>query len=160
MNETLTESDIGFLTRAIEWSEKGVAAGERPFGAMIVGPDGTVLSEAHGVGNAAKDVTAHAEVTVIRMLAGKYDRETLSRSTLYSSTEPCAMCAGAIFWAHIGRLVFGLSEERLRPVRNAVEPTALEMKAAAVLATGGYPTVVLGPALEEEALDPHRKFWV
>jgi len=141
-------------------AELAVATGERPFGAVIVGADGTIISEAHGHSIAQKDLTSHAEVTAIRNLHGRYDRAFLAGCTLYSSAEPCAMCAGAIYWANIQRVVFGLSEERLRMLRDVSEHTsALQMKCEAVLATGGHPTVVIGSVLEDEAIVPHLGFW-
>src|ERR1700735_5111434 len=81
-------------------------AGDHPFGAILVGPDGTVLMEqGNGYSSEGGDMTAHAE----RLLASRskaYDKGLLAQSTLYTSAEPCAMCAGAIYWAGIGRVVF------------------------------------------------------
>lgn len=158
--ETVTEADLVFMRRAIAQSEQALVDGERPFGAVIVGPDGVVIAENHGRSFAGKDLTAHAELTAVRSLSDRHSREYLLGATLYSSTEPCAMCAGAIYWAHIGRLVYGISEERLRDIRNFTEPTALTVKAKTVLDTGGHPTTVIGPVLEEEAVVPHQKYWL
>ena len=159
-SQTVTEADLAFMRRAIAQSEQALVDGERPFGAVIVGPDGVVIAENHGRSFAGKDLTAHAELTAVRSLSDRYGRDYLLGSTLYSSTEPCAMCAGAIYWAHIGRLVYGISEERLRDIRNTTESTALTIKARSILDTGGHPTLVIGPLLEKEAVEPHRKYWL
>ncbi|MCS6759535.1 MAG: nucleoside deaminase [Candidatus Devosia euplotis] len=158
--QAVTTADLVFMRQAIAQSEKALADGERPFGAVIVGPDGVVIAENHGRSFAGKDLTAHAELTAVRSLSDRYGRDYLLGSTLYSSTEPYAMRAGTIYWAHIGRLIYGISEERLRDIRNATEPTALTIKAESILDTGGHPTLVIGPALEEEAVEPRRKYWL
>ncbi len=156
----LSDSDLSFLRRAIAQSEQALIDGERPFGAVIVGPDGTVLVETHGQSNAERDLTAHAELTAVRRLGARYSRDYLAQCTLYSSTEPCAMCAGAIYWANIGRLVYGIGEHKLRDIRNHTQNTALTMAAKAVLDTGGHATQVIGPVLEDEACAPHLRYWL
>src|SRR5262245_19800883 len=158
--EAVAPHEYAFLRRAFEYAEKALAAGERPFGAVVVDRDGVVLSEAHGHGIGRGDPTAHAETTAIRSLPRDVSPERLAAATLYSSVEPCAMCAGAIYWSNIRRVVFGVSEERLRPIRDVGEHRpVLRIKCAAVLATGGYPIEVIGPVLEDEGLGPHLRFW-
>jgi len=160
MTSAVTEQDLEYLRQAIALSHKAVENGERPFGAIVVGPDGKVLSATTGKSFENSDMTAHAEMTAIRLLNNDYSADYLMGATLYSSTEPCAMCAGAIYWANIGRLVFGVGEERLRGTRNTGSPTALTMGCRAVLATGqAHPTIIEGPLLEEEAMKPHAVFW-
>jgi tRNA(Arg) A34 adenosine deaminase TadA len=86
--------------------------------------------------------------------------DVLAKATLYSSAEPCAMCAGAIYWAGIGRLVYGLSEHRLRAVTgNHPENPTLDLPCRAVLASGQRATEVVGPLLEDEAEALHRGVW-
>ena len=141
-------------------ARKAVDDGERPFGAVIAGPDGGSLVEIYGRGAALKDVTAHAETSAVRALGGRFSRAFLESCTLYSSAEPCAMCAGAIYWSNIRRVVFGLSERRLRALRNVNAATsALTMGCAEVMASGGHPVTVIGPILEDEAVKPHLGFW-
>ena len=152
--------DFVLLRRAIEMSKRAVADGERPLGAVIADPNGEILVEVYGRGAALKDLTAHAETSAVRALGGRFDRDLLAACTLYSSTEPCAMCAGAIYWSNIRRVVFGLSEQRLRALRNVNAATsALTIGCADVLATGGHPITVIGSVLEDEALKPHLGFW-
>jgi len=84
----------------------------------------------------------------------------LARCTLYSSAEPCAMCAGAIYWAGIGRVVYGLSEGRLRSITgDHPENPTLDLPCRTVFAAGQRPTEVLGPLLEDEAAALHEAFW-
>lgn len=151
--------DHTFLRRAFALAEQGLARGERPFGAVIADPDGNIVGEGYNCTIEQADVTAHAEMTAIRRACAA-DRERLATCTLYSSAEPCAMCAGAIYWANIRRVVFGLSEGHLRTLRNVSEPTAaLTMGCQAVLMTGGHPTEVVGGVLEDQAIEPHLAFW-
>ena len=83
-----------------------------------------------------------------------------AKATIYSSAEPRAMCAGAIYWAGIGRLVYGLSEERLRGVTgNHPENPTLDLPCRAVFASGQRPTEVVGPLLEDEAEALHEGVW-
>jgi tRNA(adenine34) deaminase len=152
--------DHVFLRRAFALAEMGLARGERPFGAVIVDPDGRILGEAYACSIERADVTAHAEITAIRRACATADRDQFARCTLYSSAEPCAMCAGGIYWANIRRVVFGLSEARLRNLRNVSERTAaLTMNCEAVLAMGGHSIEVVGGVLEDEAIKPHLAFW-
>lgn len=156
----LTPRDFVLLRRSFAMAERAVAVGERPFGAVIAGPDGEVLIEVYGQGVSLRDITAHAETSAVRDLRGRFSREFLAACTLYSSAEPCAMCAGAIYWSNIRRIVFGLSELRLRTLRNVSAATsALTIGCAEVLATGGHSITVIGSVLEEEAVYPHIGFW-
>src|SRR3982074_1160774 len=86
--------------------------------------------------------------------------EILSAATIYSSAEPCAMCAGAIYWAGIGRLVYGLSEHRLRGLTGIPpENPTLDLPCREVFKSGQRPTEVVGPLLEDEAAAPHEGVW-
>ena len=84
--------------------------------------------------------------------------DVLAASTLYSSCEPCAMCAGAIFWSGIGRLVYALAGSTLNRISG--DGPALEHPARVVLADGTRVVEVSGPHLEDEAAVAHREFWV
>src|SRR4051794_3576056 len=96
------------LRRCFEVARRSTANGNHPFGALLVDGDGNVLLEMENGYMPSHDRTAHAE----RLLAGKactsYSAEILKASTMYCSAEPCAMCAGAIYWSGIGRVVYGL----------------------------------------------------
>ena len=108
----------------------------------------------------AHDGTAHAERLLATEACRTLPADVRAKATIYSSAEPCAMCAGAIYWAGIGRLVYGLSEERLRGVTgNHPENPTLDLPCRAVFASGQRPTEVVGPLLEDEAEALHEGVW-
>ena len=152
--------DERFLRLAFAVAERSRKGGDHPFGSILVGPDGTVLLEVgNGFSREGGDRTAHAE----RLLAGRskvYDQALLARCTLYSSAEPCAMCAGAIYWSGIGRLVYGQSEADLKRVTgNHPENPTLDLPCRAVFAAGQREVEVVGPLLEDEAAALQERFW-
>ena len=106
------------------------------------------------------DGTAHAERLLATQACTTIDANLLRNATLYSSAEPCAMCAGAIYWAGIGRLVYGLSEHRLRDLTgNHPENPTLNLPCRDVFARGQRATEVVGPLLEDEAAAVHAGVW-
>jgi tRNA(Arg) A34 adenosine deaminase TadA len=106
------------------------------------------------------DGTAHAERLLATQACTTLSPEVLKGATLYSSAEPCAMCAGAIYWAGIGRLVYGLSEHRLRGVTgNHPENPTLDLPCREVFESGQRPTEVVGPLIEDEAEALHEGVW-
>ena len=157
---THAERDAHFLRRSFDVARRSMTHGNHPFGAILVDGSGKVLLEAENGYMPAHDGTAHAE----RLLASEACRtlpaDVLARATMYSSAEPCAMCAGAIYWAGIGRLVYGLSEHRLRDYTgNHPENPTLDLPCRAVFASGQRPTEVIGPLLEDEAGAMHEGVW-
>ncbi|HVQ23500.1 MAG TPA: nucleoside deaminase [Candidatus Saccharimonadia bacterium] len=154
----MDERDRRHLRQAIELARLARAAGNHPFGAVIVATDGTTLAEA-GNSVAVDGPTGHAELNAVRA-ASAIDLATLTRATLYTSTEPCAMCAGAIYWSGIGRVVYGLAEDALRALTGddpANQTMALPCRD--VFARGQRQTLVEGPALDQEARAIHAGFW-
>jgi tRNA(Arg) A34 adenosine deaminase TadA len=149
-----------FLRRSFAVARRARTHGNHPFGAILVGPDGAVLIERENGYLPARDMTAHAE----RLLATEASRtiapEALARCTLYSSAEPCAMCAGAVYWAGIGRVVYALSERRLKAMTgdHAENPT-LDLPCRTVFAAGQRAVEVIGPLLEDEAAALHEGAW-
>src|SRR3982751_4016956 len=138
-------ADRGCLERAVALAWEARERGDHPFGALLVAPDGTILEARNSVLTKA-DPTGHAETNLVR-LAGKLDRATLAGSVLYTSPEPCAMCAGAIYWSGIGRVVFALSESELATMVEEEEGVPpLHLPCREVFARGGRPVVVDGPA--------------
>jgi tRNA(Arg) A34 adenosine deaminase TadA len=106
------------------------------------------------------DGTAHAERLLATQACTTLAPDILKHATLYSSAEPCAMCAGAIYWAGIGRLVYGLSEHRLRAVTgNHPENPTLDLPCRDVFRSGQRATEVVGPLLEDEAEALHAGVW-
>jgi tRNA(Arg) A34 adenosine deaminase TadA len=135
-----------------------MAAGHHPFGALLIAPDGvTVLMEQGNV-----DSVNHAESVLARAAAQRFDAATLWTSTLVTTVEPCAMCAGTQYWAHIGRLVYGMSEHRLLELTgNHAENPTLDLPCREVFARGQKAMQVFGPftEVEQEIAALHIGFW-
>jgi tRNA(Arg) A34 adenosine deaminase TadA len=156
----LSAEDGRYLRMAIDMSRVGRARGNRPFGAVIVSATGQVLAAVANSNGETGDCTAHAEVNAIRAVSPHHSRESLATATLYSSAEPCVMCAGAIFWSNIGRVVFGIDAQRLRVFRGErPEQRDAELSCRDVFAASPHPIECVGPALIDEASEPHQGFW-
>src|SRR5467141_4789631 len=113
-NLSPSELDEHFLRRSFAVARRAMINGNHPFGAILVDHNRNVLIEAENGYMPAHDGTAHAERLLATQACTTLSPDILKNATLYSSAEPCAMCAGAIYWAAISRLVYGLSEQRLR----------------------------------------------
>lgn len=156
----LDEDDARYLRRAIELSALARQRGNRPFGAVIVGADGQLLAEAWNRNGESGDCTAHAETGAIREASPRVPREVLERATLYSSGEPCVMCAGAIFWSNIRRVVYGIDAVALRVFRGERgEQRDAELSCRDVFAASPHAIEAVGPALRDEAAVPHQGAW-
>jgi tRNA(Arg) A34 adenosine deaminase TadA len=154
------DRDEHFLRRSFEVARSALTHGNHPFGAILVDGNGTVLIEAENGYMPGHDGTAHAERLLATEACRTLSADVLAGATIYSSAEPCAMCAGAIYWAGIGRLVYGLSEHRLRAVTgNHPENPTLDLPCRAVFASGQRPTEVVGPLLQDEAEVVHDGVW-
>ena len=163
MNLPFTETDAARLRHAFALAQQARDRGDRPFAAVIVDADGSVLAEGlstQGVGGGG--TLAHSEMNACQaVIAAGIPRERLRRATIYSSGEPCSMCASAIFYTGIGRVVYGLSAAAILHLRNAQPHTAgLTLSCRAVLATAAETVEVVGPALEAEGAVPHQGYWV
>jgi len=159
-NLSPSELDAHFLRRSFAVARRAVTNGNHPFGAILVDRNRNVLIEAENGYMPAHDGTAHAERLLATQACTTLSLELLKNATLYSSAEPCAMCAGAIYWAGIGRLVYGLSEHRLRAVTgNHPENPTLDLPCREVFKSGQRATEVLGPLLEDEAEALHAGAW-
>ena len=113
MQEEQETIDLHYLRLALQVARRARDHGNHPFGALLVDDAGQVLLEAENTVNTARDCTGHAETNLVRLASQAFPPEKLATCTLYTSTEPCAMCAGAIHWGKIGRVVFALSEASL-----------------------------------------------
>ena len=155
------DADLDLLRTAFEVARRAREAGDHPFGSILAGPDGEVLGEqGNGYSSAGGDRTAHAESLLASWAAKSYDWNFLARCTLYTSAEPCAMCAGAIYWAGIGRVVYGQSEQGLKALTGAhSENPTLDLPCRLVFESGQRPTEVVGPLLEAEAAKLQEDFW-
>ena len=118
------------------------------------------MLEAENTVMTGRDVTGHAETNLMRLASARFDGEFLERCTLYTSTEPCAMCAGAIFWGNVRRVVFALSQEEIRRISSGnPENFQLEIACRDLFAYGDHEVEVSGPHLLEEAQAVHDGFW-
>ncbi len=156
----LDERDGRHLMQAIGWSHRAREKGNRPFGAVIVSHEGKVLAEAYCNTSETGDCTGHAETNAVRKASPHISRDVLAQATLYSSAEPCVMCAGAIFWANIGRVVFGIDAVRLRAFRGErPEQRDARLSCRDVFAASPHPIECIGPAMIEEASQAHAGYW-
>jgi tRNA(Arg) A34 adenosine deaminase TadA len=155
-----SELDEHFLRRSFDVARRAITNGNHPFGAVLVDQNRNVLIEMENGYMPAHDATAHAERLIATQACTTLSPDVLRHATLYSSAEPCAMCAGAIYWSGIGRLVYGLSEHRLRIVTgNHPENPTLDLPCREVFRSGQRPTEVVGPLLEDEAAVLHEGAW-
>jgi tRNA(Arg) A34 adenosine deaminase TadA len=155
----MNERDLKFLREAIELARSARRNGNHPFGAVLVDEHGQILMRAENTVVTERDVTGHAEMNLMRSAGSKYDAALLAHCTVYASTEPCPMCAGALFWANVRRVVFGLSEEGLYDIAGWNTEDVLHLPCREVFARGKKPVQVDGPALEDEAREVHLGFW-
>jgi tRNA(Arg) A34 adenosine deaminase TadA len=157
-DEPTLEQMLRHLRRANAVAQAAMDAGHHPFGALLVAPDGeTLLLEQRNV-----DSVNHAESVLAREAARSFAPAMLWDCTLYTTVEPCAMCAGTQYWAHIGRLVYGMSEQRLLQLTgNHAENPTLDLPCREVFARGQKALRVWGPLaeVEEEIAALHRRFW-
>ena len=150
MTAALNTTDERLLRAAIALSARACAAGNQTYGALLADANGRVLLEAMNTQDTDHDATAHAEMNLARALPSRFGRAQLGSCTVYASGEPCPMCAGALYWIGVRRVVFGLS---IRTMTALAGPGAdeLSLPCALVLGSGSQPVEVLGPALEGEA---------
>ena len=151
------------MRRAIELSAMSRKNGNDPFGALLADANGSILLEAENTALSDKAVTAHAEQNLVTEASKQFSCDELNRLILYTSCEPCAMCAGAIFFAGIRSVVYGLSADSLFKMwatQHNLSPALLDLSCRDVFSRcASHPTIVIGPVLEEEAAVPHHGFW-
>lgn len=152
------EQMIRHLRQANEVAKAAMEKGSHPFGAILVAPDNeTVLLEQGNI-----DTVNHAESTLARLAAEKFDSDFLWECTLYTTAEPCAMCAGTQYWANIGKLVFGITERQLLAYTGAhSENPTMDVPCRYIFEHSQKAIQVWGP-VEEVALEIgelHQTFW-
>jgi tRNA(Arg) A34 adenosine deaminase TadA len=151
------------MRRAIELAQSARSKGNHPFGALLCRLDGTIVLEAENTVGTDGDVTRHAEQNLMSAASRQFGSSELNQFVMVTSTEPCAMCAGATFWTGVRAVVFGLPESALCDMcTSAVNPSppVLNIPCAIVFAAcPGHPTVIVGPVLQQEAKVPHAGFW-
>jgi tRNA(Arg) A34 adenosine deaminase TadA len=157
---TRAEADERHLRRAIELARRARDHGNQPFGSLVVDPHGETVVEAESTVVTGRDWTGHAELNAVRAAADVLGLRALGGYTLYASTEPCAMCTAAAYWAGVGRIVYALGAERFQEVARVHDgPGKLALPCRDVVARGGRTMEVAGPHLEEEAAAVHDGFW-
>jgi tRNA(Arg) A34 adenosine deaminase TadA len=153
--------DVRWLRHAFAVAVRSKESGNHPFGAILVGPDGSLLMEQENAYMPHRDMTGHAERVLMTRACMEYAPEVLAACTIYSSAEPCAMCAGAIYWSGVARLVYGMSEHDLKEITGAhPENPTLDLPCRAVFAAGQRQVDVVGPLLTDEAKALHSGAWV
>ena len=156
----LGSTDERHLLRTIDLAASARAVGNHPFGSLIVDASGETTIEAENTVVTGRDVTGHAELNAVRAAGIERGEAFLRGATLYTSTEPCAMCAGAIYWSGITRVVYALGSEMLEAiVAELPADSTLRLPCREVFARGGRRVDVSGPHLLEQATAVHAGFW-
>jgi tRNA(adenine34) deaminase len=141
-------TDVAFMRLAIQAAREARAVGNMPFGAVLASGTNRLFI----AGNEAlmsRDCTAHAELVLVRKASALHGPEALHGATVYTSGEPCAMCAGALFWAGIARIVYGATSE---DITQALGGPSLPARCADTLASALPQVRVEGPVLRDEAV--------
>ena len=144
-----TAPDATTMRQAIAASRDAVAAGDRPYGAALAASDGTVLLVERNRQNTGHDATAHAEMVLVRRAETELGAAALRGATVYASGEPCAMCAGAMFWAGVARVVYAAPQPALAQLLGG---PLLPVRCAELLAQAQPAVAVQGEFLADEAL--------
>ncbi len=143
----MSASDEFFLRLAIVEAHKARAQGNEPFGAVLV-ENGAVLGRASNRNDELFDPTAHAELSLISEYCRTQRRFSLSGCTLYASTEPCPMCAGAIRWARVSRVVYSVSQ----PMKEQISGGSPKLRCETIINSGSHRAEIVGPMLTDEGL--------
>ncbi len=143
-----------FILQCYALARQAVANGNHPFGALLV-HEGEVLLTAVNTVHSNRDVTQHAELNLISQGGRQLGYAALAESILYTSTEPCVMCTGAIFWAGIPAVVYGCSAESLGQIAGG----DFVVPSRQLLAKATRPTHIIGPVLEAEGIAIHQAYW-
>ncbi len=154
MSDMQADQDAAYMRAAIEASRQALAAGNMPFGASLV-KDGRVLWVAQNNQCTTADSTGHAEVVLVREARAALGPAVTQGATVYASGEPCAMCAGAMFWAGITRVVYGATTP---DIEAALGGPSLPMRCADALAAARPAVAVEGPLLREDAVAVLRQW--
>jgi tRNA(Arg) A34 adenosine deaminase TadA len=142
------------MARALELARQAAASGDHPFSALLV-RDGEIVAECLNTVNTSGDRTRHPELDILRQAARSDPDFPFEETTLYASTEPCAMCTGGIYWSGIPTLVYGCPTETLAGFTGG----KLVVPSRQLLAHGKRRVEVIGPVLPEQAAAVHEGFW-
>ncbi|HKY55244.1 MAG TPA: nucleoside deaminase [Anaerolineales bacterium] len=156
----MNNTDLGHIRTEIDLARQAREHGNHPFGAILVDENNQVLLQAENTVVTGSDCTGHAETNLMRLASQHFSPEKLALCTLYTSTEPCAMCAGAIHWGNVRRVVYALGMIDLYDLTGH-SPDRLLLPCREVFARSQRQVEVEGPALElsAEARAVHEGFW-
>lgn len=161
MTQKLSDADLGNLRESLRVAQRAREAGTHPFGSLVVSADGRIVA---AFGNNSLppdgDPTQHAELQAVAAAFRVLGADGMAGTTLFTSAEPCAMCAGAAYWCGIDRVVYALSERRLLELTgDHPENPTFSLPCREVFARGQRDVTVIGPLLEDEAAQAHIGFW-
>lgn len=146
-------ADLHAMQLAIDASRSALDQGDEPYGAVLVASDGQVLLVAQNRQNSTRDCTAHAEMELLRNAEVELGADVLQDASVYASGEPCAMCAGAMYWAGVGRVVYAAAQPEMAQLMGG---RLLPARCADLLGTAEPPVPVTGGLLADEALQVLR----
>ncbi|MCK9350970.1 MAG: nucleoside deaminase [Clostridiales bacterium] len=159
----LKDFEVDLLRRVIDICWEAREKGNHPFGCLLADAEGNILMEQGNEENSLSgDCTAHAETHLMRKASQKYSKEELRNFTMYNCGDPCAMCAGAIYWSNLGRLVYIGRESELKKVTgDDLRNPTLDLPSRVVFSRGQKEIEVLGPflELEDELMKVHEGYW-
>lgn len=153
--------DLSLLRRTFALASEARQLGGAPYGALVADAAGNVIDEQRNVsGLPGGDPTRHAELVASANAWKALDYAGMNTATLYASTEPCSMCAGAAYWTSIGRVVYGMSNRRLFEFTgDNPQQASFALPCREILTHGQRPVTVIGPLLEDEAARAHEGYW-
>lgn len=149
-----SENHLFFLKLCNKLAKSAVEKGNHPFGAILV-HRGQIIASSENEVESQRDVTAHAEMLLIKKAQKILSQDELQEATLYSSTEPCAMCSGAIYWAGITEVIFGCSTSQLFQIVKQ----GLNLSSQIVFNAGTRSIKTLNLSTEAEFVEIHKSFW-
>lgn len=150
-----TELQERLIRRSLELAESAKAKGNHPFGALVADLDGNIVLEAENTVVTDADCVGHAEANLMRSVSKLPDDVNRAHLTLYTSTEPCAMCCGAVYWSGVRTVVYSCPHDQLEKLAGP----GLLMPATEVFARGFEKVIVHGPVVAEEGVAVHIGFW-
>jgi tRNA(Arg) A34 adenosine deaminase TadA len=156
----MDENDLKLIRVPFDIARNTREIGNHPFGALLTDEQGHILREVENTVVTDKDCTEHAELNLMRQASRRFDSDFLTKCTIYTSTEPCPMCAGDIFWGNVRRVVYGLSEGGLYEMSGEDTEEVLYLTCRELFGKGKKSIEVLGLIFEEEARKVHEGFWL
>ena len=164
IEQILDQKDIAILKEAAAEGRKAREKGNHPFGAVLTDNGGQIILRAQNTVTTEHNDCGHAETNLMISASKQFSREFLADCTLYTSVEPCAMCAGAAYWANVGRIVYAMSEHQLLEMTgDNPENQTFDLPCREVIARGQKDIAVSGPCEDSSLMsliaEDHRGFW-